>query len=52
MKPKTDDEFRMSATEFDQMMRGALSAPAPKEEKKKPLPRRPNKRELPKRKQA
>lgn len=28
-KPKPEDEFRMSAGDFDRMMRGALSAPAP-----------------------
>jgi hypothetical protein len=33
-KPKPEDEFRMSAVDFDQMMRGALSASAP--EPKKP----------------
>jgi hypothetical protein len=33
--PATDDELRMSAAEFDKMMRGALSAHAPKKEPQK-----------------
>jgi hypothetical protein len=28
-KPPAPDEFRMSVSEFDKMMRGALSAPPP-----------------------
>jgi hypothetical protein len=28
-KPKVDEEYRMSAAEFDKTMRGALSAPSP-----------------------
>jgi hypothetical protein len=34
--PKPEDEFRMPADEFDRMMRGALSSPAPDPEPKKP----------------
>jgi hypothetical protein len=29
-KSSTPEEFRMSAADFDKMMRGALSAPPPK----------------------
>ena len=43
MKPKiAPEEFRMSADEFDKMMRGALSAPEPK--KTAPKTKRPSKR--------
>jgi hypothetical protein len=34
--PKPEDEFRMPADEFDRIMRGALSSPAPDPEPKKP----------------
>ena len=39
MKPQTSkptDEMRMPAAQFDRMMRGAMSAPPPKSEPKKP----------------
>jgi hypothetical protein len=36
-KPKPDDEFRMSASEFDEAMRKAFGVPPP-EPKRRPLP--------------
>ena len=35
-KKKEAEDFKISAKEFDRMMRGALEAPAPAKPKKKP----------------
>ena len=40
--PAPNDEFRMSAAEFDKMMRGALSAHPPTDTP--PKPKRPKRR--------